>query len=144
MFTNIFNIIILMVIVWTKYWFILQRCENVDRSCYKIIQNANGRDDASAKCQSLGGYLALISDDQVKAAVLGFLASYPSPPYYFIDGTDVATEDVWMTETGDVMTYTGMSGSEPNGGTAQNCLGVRSDYLFDTACTNLMSAICEM
>ena len=127
-----------------KILFILQRCENLDRSCYKIIPNANGRDDASAKCQSLGGYLALISDDQEKAAVQGFLASYPSPPYYFIDGTDAATEGVWMTEAGDVMTYTGMFGDEPHGGTNQNCLGVTSGNLFDIPCTNLMSAICEM
>jgi len=131
-----------MVIVWTKYWFILQRCKNVDRSCYKIIQNANGRDDASAKCQSLGGYLALISDDQEKAAVQRFLAPYQSTKHY-IDGTDVVTEDVWVTEAGDVMTYTGMSGSEPNGGTAQNCLAVTSNNIMDFYCNYALSAICE-
>jgi len=75
----------------------------VDLTDHLLHLSSSSPDDVSAECQSLGGYLALISDDQEKAAVQGFLASYPSPPYYSIDGTDAATEDVWVTEAGDVI-----------------------------------------
>jgi len=115
-------------------------------ACYQIIYNATGRDGASAGCQSLGGHLALISDAQEKAAIQGYLASLglTDTDKFYIDGSDAAEEGVWRTEAGDVMTYTGWTSGQPDGGTGQNCIGVSVTRLFDARCTSIQCAICEM
>jgi len=119
----------------------------VHQSCYQIIHNVTGRQVASNGCKSLGGYLAIISDDQEKAAIQEFLVSLgftSDTDRFYIDGSDAETEGVWKTENGHVMTYTGMSGTEPNGGTSPNCMYVKSVLLGDYYCTYIMPAICEM
>jgi len=104
-----------------------------------------GRQGASDGCKSLGGYLTVISDAQEKAAIQGFQASLGyTTELMYIDGSDAATEDVWVTGAGRVMTYTGFDGGEPNGGTIQNCLVVRPSVLADYICGAILSAICEM
>jgi len=138
------------VIVLTKNYFILQVCGygwiGLNLACYQLIYNAAGRDGASAGCQSLGGHLTLISDNQERAAIQTYLASLglTDSNKIYIDGTDAAVKGVWRTEAGDVMTYTGMTSGQPNGGTVENCIGVSVTRIFDTGCTHTRSAICEM
>jgi len=116
----------------------------IHQSCYQVIYNAVGRQGASDRCKSLGGYLAVVSEAQEMAAIQGYLISIGDTSYMYIDGSDAATEGVWVRESGDVMTYTGMNGVEPNGGSGENCLVVSTNVIGDYPCSNTVPAICEM
>ena len=53
----------------------------------------------------------------------------------WIDGSDEANEGVWRTGTKEVMPYTGFTlPEEPNGGRAENCIGLISTWTGDITC----------
>ena len=116
-------------------------------SCYLIIHNVMSRQASSDRCRSLGGYLAVVSDAQETVAIQEFIATLGyNDTLMYIDGSDVEEEGVWKTEAGDVMTYMGMSGEEPNGNRTENCLVMTHDFVGDIGCTwsPSISAVCEM
>ena len=61
----------------------------------------------------------------------------------WIDGSDAAQEGTWRTEDGQTVTIP-FTLSEPNGGTAANCLFIDSDELGDFPCTASLGYICEV
>jgi len=100
------------------------------------------RNEASETCKSFGGYLAVISDAQEKAAIQEFLTylGFTGVDRFYVDGSDAETEGVWKTEAGDVMTYTENS----NDGPGENCLTIRTTLFSDYFCTSTLFAVCEM
>jgi len=65
----------------------------------------------------------------------------------WIDGSDAAQEGTWRTEDGQTVPIpfeTIYTPSEPNGGTADNCLFMDSDELGDFPCTATLGYICEV
>jgi len=54
--------------------------------------------------------------------------------YGWIDGTDAATDGVWVAGSGEDMLYIGFTGVEPNGGNGENCLSVGINDILDFIC----------
>jgi len=97
-------------------------------------------------CKTLGGRLALVPSAVEMNALRSYMHSVGFGGRYRIDGTDAATEGVWMTETGEPMPFPAFTNSEPGGGTGENCLGVASGQVFDINCsptTYVVHALCE-
>ena len=66
-----------------------------------------------------------------------------------IDGTDAATEDTWLTSSGDPLPHLNFDPNQPDGGTYEQCLvvfpGVDGNAMFDYICasTDVSRALCE-
>ena len=109
------------------------------RSCYTIID--------SGACPG-NSYLANLRNEEEYNFVLTF---YNSSNYitiisknhhfnlissdnfkgsFYIDATDVASEGTWVDRNGQPV-YTTFLAGEPNGGTSENCLELRSEGLMN-------------
>ena len=72
-----------------------------------------------------------------------------SSPNFFFDGSDEGNEGTWVLTTGETTTpYLDFGDGEPDGGSAQNCLGswTSSGTHYDIDCDSELShvdAICE-
>jgi len=65
----------------------------------------------------------------------------------WVDGTDAVTEGVWLTDSGDVMSYTGFTDKEPDGGVGENCIAVAVDSVIDIRCVRnayVYYTLCEL
>jgi len=79
------------------------------------------------------------------AAVQAFFHAELSLEYTWVDGSDALEEGVWRTSDGEVMTYLGWTGSEPNGGSNANCRNTRAGDVNDSACSDVFGAcLCVM
>jgi len=94
-----------------------------------------GYAEHSNHCKTLGGRVALVSTPEELNAIQTYMIFVGTFSYVRIDGTDAATEGLWMTEAGEPMTFTGFTGLEPNGGTITNCIGITFNTVDDIQCT---------
>ena len=108
---------------------------------------------AIKQCRSHGGYLAVLSDREEFERIRNYLLSIGHIEQWhfaFIDGTDLETEGVFLTENGVQLTDIPFTGKEPNGNTFENCLGMNALSVADVYClyhhqaTWLRRAVCEM
>ncbi|MBY0372014.1 C-type lectin domain-containing protein [bacterium] len=107
--------------------------------------------DAEAACQALGGgfrFADISSAEEMTALQTDFASVSPvSGAHFYMDGTDVASEEVWLTNAGSpIPVYQPwQAGSVGGGGTDQNCLvgGIGYDLIFDIECETQLSYLCE-
>jgi len=90
-----------------------------------------------------------VSSAEELAAVQTFIQSEGIGPTngVWVDGSDAAQEGVWLTSAGDVMSYFGWTGVEPNGGTIENCMRLVGAKVLDTGCNRageVVAALCEL
>jgi len=105
-----------------------------------------GQAESSDHCKTLGGRLALVTSADEMKAIWSYMRVFGSSYRVWVDGTDAATEGVWVTEAGEPMSYLGFTGVQPNGGTKENCIGVAPYHVFDITCTSntlVFNALCE-
>jgi len=113
--------------------------------CYQILSGQVNQSTGGANCQDAGGHLALVTTAEETSAIQSYLlAKGLTEVYGWIDGTDAATEGVWLTGSGEEMLYIGFTGVEPNGGTTENCLGVNVDEVWDVDCDVMLYTLCEI
>ena len=74
----------------------------------------------SAEMDAVGGYMNSKGMSIIKGA--------------WIDGTDAVTDGVWLSESGEEITYIKFMGLEPNGWGSENCLGISSTAASDNSC----------
>jgi len=101
--------------------------------------------DGSAKCQAMGGRLAVVDDDAERAAIKQYIADN-GVGNVFIAGTDGAEEGKWVTESGKPLIYTHYYSNQPNGGTVENCLVLAGGWFHDGACMStgwVSKVLCE-
>ena len=121
----------------------------VHNSCYRILAAAVNQSTGRANCLAAGGRLALVSTAEEMSALQAYiLLQGVVEMWMWVDGTDAVTEAVWLTDSGDVMSYTGFTGNEPNGGVGENCIAIlKMDINFnvvDYPCgINVNYSLCE-
>jgi len=99
-------------------------------------------------CRDEGGFLAVVTSAAERDAIRSALLSV-NDLYVYVDGSDAELEGTWKTQTGETMQNLpwqvgGPSSSEPNGGTAENCLTMDTDQFADIRCDYVTSgALCE-
>ena len=118
-------------------------------SCFRLLRGSVTQSTAQNNCIEKGGSLALASSAEELAAVQAFIQSEGIGPDdgVWVDGSDAETEGVWRTASGEVMTYFGWTGDEPNGGTNENCIRLRGDRVYDDGCDvthKFVAALCEL
>ena len=66
--------------------------------------------------------------------------------HFWIGATDSDTEGDWRWSDGTEVNKTFWTGSEPNGGSAENCVvwGVKAQWWFDITCQQKYSFICSV
>ena len=74
---------------------------------------ANTWEEAKTYCESLGGYLAVINDDQENTAIYNYLKNCGHQSAYF-GYTDSETEGIWKWVNNDTSNYTNWASGEPN------------------------------
>ena len=86
--------------------------------------------------------MAKMSSDEDRNFLNSKLGGYT----FWLGGTDVASEGSWKWQDGSAVTWTNWGGSEPNGGTSQDCLawwgGGR--YWFDSSCSSDRYLVCSI
>jgi len=129
--------------------------EEVSGSCFFFEMTQMPWTDASIFCQSLGGYLAEIEDDETETQLLGLLSSHSDGncPFAWIGGNDKCIEGQWgwshsrkpinnfFWATGD---------NEPDGGSDQNvmaftCSDSRDHGWYDTSegASDVTAFVCQ-
>ena len=105
-----------------------------------------GQSENRDHCKTLGGRLALVPSADEMNALRSYMRIFGSSYSVRIDGTDAATEGVWISETGEPMPFPAFTEGEPSAGTGENCLGVADNHVFDVDCaptTYVVHALCE-
>jgi len=119
----------------------------VHNSCYRLLAGQVDQSTGRANCKAAGGRIALFSTAEEQGAVILYvLGNGLYEQLAWIDGTDAVTEGIWLTESGDVMSYTGFSEQEPNGREEENCIAVYG-LVIDTTCDvndNVHYTLCEL
>ena len=92
-----------------------------------MVHDVESVANGSAKCQAMGGRLALVADDAERAAIEQYTGNV------YVEGTDAAKERTWLTESGEP-SYTKFYDNQPNGGTEENCLVLYEGWFHDSAC----------
>jgi len=103
---------------------------------------------AQANCLAIGASLALVTSAEKHVAIQDFILSEGISPLHgvWVDGSDAAEEGVWRTAAGDVMSYLGFTGVEPNGGSSENCISLVEAYVYDDFCDRdyrNVASLCE-
>jgi len=103
---------------------------------------------AQANCLAIGASLALVTSAEKQAAVQDFIQSegIGQRDGVWVDGSDAAEEGVWRTAAGDVMSYLGFTGVDPNGGTSENCMLFAGAEVLDDGCDRdykSVASLCE-
>lgn len=113
---------------------------------YLIYSNADSWEAAQAYCQSLGGNLAMITDEAENTAVFDYMKSSGYDNAFF-GLSDSAEEGNWTWADGTAVVYDNWAQNEPNGGTAENYAmffaGVPDYQWNDSAFTAGSAFICE-
>jgi len=103
----------------------------VHNSCYRILAAAVNQSTGRANCLAAGGRLALVSTAEEMSALQAYMQQQGVIEMLWVDGTDAVTEGVWLTDSGDVMSYMGFTVNEPNGGVEENCIVIfKTDIAF--------------
>ncbi|MBY0369524.1 hypothetical protein K2X33_02485, partial [bacterium] len=122
---------------------------------YKVCGLLNGPKDyatALTECASYPGYrlASLGSKDEADTVMNAYAPLGLGFGHFYMNGTDIAQEDHWVTSDGFQLTYTpwqsgGVAGSG-GGGTSQNCLCGHESYgpmTFDIECNTPLTFMCE-
>merc|ERR1712080_184118 len=107
--------------------------------------------DASTNCDIYGGHLLQLDDMSENYCLLQFShAQGIKQDWYWHSGNDIMSEGVWRQWDGEMIVWQPTwDSSDPNGGTAQNCLIVSyhenayAGKWADTLCTPLRHYVCE-
>ena len=117
-------------------------------SCYQTLSGQVTQSTGRANCQAAGGHLVLVTTAEETSAIQTYLLKKGLTEVYgWIDGTDVATDGVWLTGSGEELPYIGFTGVEPNGGMAENCLVVGVSEVVDLTCDSnsyVQYTLCEI
>jgi len=120
----------------------------VHSSCYQTLSGQVAQSTGRANCQDAGGHLALVTTAEETSAIQAYLLTKGLAAFVaWIDGTDFATDGVWLAESGEELPYIGFTGVEPNGGMTENCLGVTVDGALDFNCdgnNDMQYTLCEI
>ena len=119
----------------------------VYNSCYQLLTGQVNQSTGRANCKAAGGRIALISSAEEKGAVIKYVQDHGMyATMAWVDGTDAVTEGIWLTESGDVMSYTEFSDEEPNGMEWENCIVVHA-LVIDWTCNTspfVNDTLCEL
>jgi len=104
-----------------QYAFNLQVCPErwnmVHNSCYRTLFGQVTQSTGRANCQDAGGYLALVTTAEETSAVRAYLlAKGLTEILVWIDGTDAATDGVWLAESGEELPYIMFTGENQMAG----------------------------
>lgn len=100
--------------------------------------------NAAAACAAQGAHLAIADSAAEANALAGAIPVNPASNYFWDGVTDGAVEDVWLTVLGAIPAYLPWEGTQPNGGTSDNCgLMSTSSLLYDWACNASYPFACE-
>ena len=91
---------------------------------------------------SLGGHLAKMSSAEDRS----FITSKMGGSSFWLGGRDVDTEGDWIWSDGSSMSWTDWGGTEPNGGTSEDCLAWWGEgrYWFDAKCEGQRYFVCSI
>jgi len=114
---------------------------------YSLIDDASTWDEAKARCEEMGGHLAVITSVTEQNAINSLIKN-GKRSYYWIGLTDEAKEGTFKWITGENFKYTNWrtSTDEPNNGngSGEDYVHVCSDGLWnDNTAGTLMGFICE-
>jgi len=134
-----------------RYTVYMQVCpegwDMVHSSCYQTLSGQVAQSTGRANCQDAGGHLALMTTAEETSAIQAYLLTKGLTEVYgWIDGTDAATDGVWLAESGEELPYIGFTGLEPNGRVAENCLVVGISQVIDITCNGnsyVQYTLCE-
>ena len=76
----------------------------------------------------------MLASAEEMTAVQAFFHGELSLGYTWVDGSDAQEEGVWRTSDGEVMTYLGWTGQEPNDGAFGNCRVIKELDVYDIGC----------
>ena len=120
----------------------------VNNSCYRLLAGRVDQPTGRTNCLAAGGRLALVSTAEEMSALQAYmLRQGANKTWMWVDGTDAVTEAVWLTDSGDVMSYTGFTDKEPDGGVGENCIAVAVDSVIDIRCVRnayVYYTLCEL
>ena len=125
---------------YQRFYLLIKVCPGgwvmLHNSCYRLDRVSVSQSAAQTFCRGKNGRLALVSSlDEMTVLRTHMYSQGIYTDRAWIDGSDEASEGVWRTGTGEVMPYTGFKPpEEPNGGRAENCIGLVSHGAFDITC----------
>ncbi|XP_045618921.1 perlucin [Procambarus clarkii] len=131
--------------------------KQVLHQCY--YANPNHRldwDRAARFCKGMGGHLA--RPTHIPALIAFLLEHYPHVVRWYLGGSDLAEEGVWLWTDGRPVSDEDWKPSEPNGNTRENCLelcfsncemerdqtsSITFPSLNDESCQTTLNFVCE-
>ncbi|XP_066267584.1 uncharacterized protein [Branchiostoma lanceolatum] len=114
--------------------------------CYKYFAVSKKYDEARQTCATDWGTLAMPKDTETNA----FIAHLGSGETRWIGLTDAASEGQWVFQDGQTLESTGYSnwdGTEPDGGTGENCAALSrttGSPWVDVKCNSDRKLICQI
>jgi len=120
----------------------------VHSSCYQTLSGQVAQWTGRANCQDAGGHLALVTTAEETSAIQAYLLTKGLLEVLgWIDGTDAATDGVWLAGSGEELPYIGFTLGEPNGWVFENCLTVGISVVIDLTCDSnsyVQYTLCEI
>ena len=107
--------------------------------CYGVITSSKSWTSAKYNCRNLGGDLAKVNSLEDQTRLIRIRTGG-----FWIGGTDEASEGTWKWADGSSMTYTGWGGSNPDGGTYENCVFLYNNYWGDYRCSSSQYSMCQV
>ena len=100
--------------------------------------------NAAATCAAQGTHLAIADSAAEANALVAAIPVNPVSNFFWNGVTDGVAENVWITVLGTVPAYLPWAGSQPNGGTNDNCaLMATNSLLYDWPCNASYPFACE-
>ena len=114
---------------------------NIGR-CYGLKIGYYNWYEAKDYCEARGGRVARMESEEKRT----FLISKFGGHTYWLGGSDEASEGSWVWSDGSPVTVSYWAGSEPNGGTTEDCLGWygHGRYWFDSRCSSDRYTACSI
>ena len=94
---------------------------------YKVYNTSATWKEAESYCESLGGYLAVITSSQENAFVNSIVKKSGTKKHYWLGGSDEVSEGTWTWVTGEAFSYKNWQSGQPNDKTDHDPNG--HDYL---------------
>ena len=130
----------------TKVNSVLEGAVEFNGNYYKFIDQSLTWEQAKKYCEGIGGHLATVTHEEEDAFCLNIWQT-TGVKSCWLGASDSNTEGVWQWITGETWSFVHWGGSEPNGGTKENCLNYNNGEKYscwnDSAETEKKPFLCE-
>lgn len=101
----------------------LAQAREFDGNYYMVINTYATWEQAQAYCETMGGHLAVLTNQAEMDFCKDLIREQYSDGYYFVGGTDADTEGIWQWITGEKWNLSYWQPGSPDGGTYENVAG---------------------